>query len=85
METYELNPEEEQRIKEGQEEYLAGNTLSVQQADEEISQWLNEYEIPGLNTYSKDALLNAVERSKEDIQNENLLTQKQMRVKHPRN
>lgn len=85
MEIYELSPEEEQRIKEAQEEYLAGNTLSEQQADEEISRWLNEYEIPVLNTYSKEALLDAIERSKEDIQNENLRTQKEMRDKHPRN
>lgn len=84
MEIYELSPEQEQRIKEAREEYLAGNTLSVQQADKEIDQWLNEYKIPVLNTYSKEALHDAVLHSNEDIQNENLLTQKQMRDKHPR-
>lgn len=41
-EPYHPTPEQKQRITEGQTEYLAGNILSEQQAEEEITQWLNE-------------------------------------------
>ena len=39
---YELNPQQYQRISEAKAEYLAGNVLSEQQADEAIDQWLSE-------------------------------------------
>jgi hypothetical protein len=38
---YELNPQQHQRVSEAKAEYLAGNILSEQQADEAIDQWLN--------------------------------------------
>ena len=38
---YELSLEQSQRVKEAREEYLSGNVLSEQQANEEIKQWLN--------------------------------------------
>lgn len=42
IESYQLNQLQQQRVSEAKAEYLAGNTLSEQQADEEIDQWLNE-------------------------------------------
>ncbi|MGB4415642.1 MAG: hypothetical protein WBI53_12275 [Paludibacter sp.] len=39
---YELNPQQYQRVSEAKAEYLAGNVLSEQQADEAIDQWLSE-------------------------------------------
>ena len=41
-ETYKLNPEQLQRVREAKAEYLAGNVLSEQQADEAIDQWLSK-------------------------------------------
>jgi len=41
-ETYKLNPEQLQRLGEAKMEYLAGNVISEQQADEAIDQWLSE-------------------------------------------
>jgi hypothetical protein len=41
-EAYKLNPQQQQRVSEAKAEYLAGNILSEQQADEAIDQWLNE-------------------------------------------
>lgn len=41
-EAYKLNPQQQQRVSEAKAEYLAGNVLSEQQADEAIEQWLNE-------------------------------------------
>ncbi len=41
-EAYKLNPEQHQRVSEAKAEYLAGNVLTEQQADESIDQWLNE-------------------------------------------
>ena len=41
-EPYKLNPEQEQRVSEAKMEYLAGNVIPEQQADEEIDQWLSE-------------------------------------------
>jgi len=41
-EPYKLNPEQLQRVSEAKAEYLAGNVLSEQQADEAIDLWLNE-------------------------------------------
>jgi len=40
-EAYELNPQQQQRVSEAKAEYLAGNVLSEQQADEAIDQWLS--------------------------------------------
>lgn len=40
-EAYKLNPHQQQRVSEAKAEYLAGNVLSEQQADESIEQWLN--------------------------------------------
>jgi hypothetical protein len=40
-EPYHLTPEQEHRIIEAQTEYLTRNILSEQQAEEEITQWLN--------------------------------------------
>ena len=40
--TYYLTPEQELRIREAKAECHAGHTLSEQQADETIEQWLNE-------------------------------------------
>jgi len=39
---YKLNPEQQTRVSEAKAEYLAGNVLSEQQADEAIEQWLSE-------------------------------------------
>ena len=39
---YKLNPEQQQRVSEAKAEYLAGNVLSEQRADEAIEQWLSE-------------------------------------------
>lgn len=41
-EAYKLNPQQQQRVCEAKAEYLAGNVLSEQQADESIDQWLSE-------------------------------------------
>ena len=41
-EAYQLNPQQLQRLSEAKAEYLSGNVLSEQQADEAIEQWLNE-------------------------------------------
>jgi hypothetical protein len=41
-EAYELNTRQHQRVSEAKAEYLAGNVLSEQQADEAIDQWLSE-------------------------------------------
>ena len=41
-ETYKLNPQQLQRVSEAKAEYLAGNVVSEQQADEEIDEWINE-------------------------------------------
>jgi len=41
-EAYKLNPQQQQRVSEAKAEYLAGNVLSEQQADEAIDQWLSE-------------------------------------------
>ena len=41
-ETYKLSPEQLQRVSEAKAEYLSGNVVSEQQADEEIDEWLNE-------------------------------------------
>ncbi len=41
-EAYELNPQQQQRVSEAKAEYLAGNVLSEQQADEAIDEWLSE-------------------------------------------
>ena len=41
-ETYKLNPQQLQRVSEAKAEYLAGNVVSEQQADEEIDEWLSE-------------------------------------------
>ena len=41
-ETYKLTPEQQLRVSEAKAEYLAGNVLSEQQADEAIDQWLSE-------------------------------------------
>jgi len=38
---YELNPQQHQRVSEAKAEYLAGNVLSEQRADEAIDEWLN--------------------------------------------
>jgi ABC-type lipoprotein export system ATPase subunit len=38
---YELNPQQQQRVCEAKAEYLTGNVLSEQQADEAIDQWLS--------------------------------------------
>ena len=40
--SYKLTPEQQQRIREAKAEYLAGNVLSEQQADEAIDKWLEE-------------------------------------------
>ena len=39
---YKLNPEQQTRVSEAKAEYLEGNVLSEQQADEAIDQWLEE-------------------------------------------
>jgi hypothetical protein len=39
---YELNSQQLQRVSEAKAEYLAGNVLSEQHADEAIDEWLNE-------------------------------------------
>jgi hypothetical protein len=41
-ETYKLNPKQQQRLGEAKMEYLAGDVISEQQADEAIDQWLSE-------------------------------------------
>ena len=41
-ETHKLNPQQLQRVSEAKAEYLAGNVVSEQQADEEIDEWINE-------------------------------------------
>ena len=41
-ETYKLNPQQLQRVSEAKVEYLAGNVVSEQQADEEIDEWISE-------------------------------------------
>jgi hypothetical protein len=41
-ETYKLNPQQLQRVSEAKAEFLAGNVVSEQQADEEIDEWLSE-------------------------------------------
>ena len=41
-ETYNLNPQQLQRVSEAKAEYLAGNVVSEQQADEEIDEWISE-------------------------------------------
>jgi len=41
-ETYKLNPEQQLRLGEAKMEYLAGDVISEQQADEAIDQWLSE-------------------------------------------
>ena len=41
-ETHKLNPQQLQRVSEAKAEYLAGNVVSEQQADEEIDEWLSE-------------------------------------------
>ena len=41
-ETYKLNPEQQQRVSEAKMEYLAGNVISEQQADEAIDQWTED-------------------------------------------
>ena len=40
-ETYKLNPQQLQRVSEARAEYLAGNVVSEQQADEAIDLWLS--------------------------------------------
>ena len=40
-EAYKLNPHQHHRVSEAKAEYLSGNVLSEQQADEAIEQWLN--------------------------------------------
>ena len=41
-ETYKLNPQQLQRVSEAKAEYLGGNVVSEQQADEEIDEWISE-------------------------------------------
>ena len=41
-ETHKLNPQQLQRVSEAKAEYLAGNVVSEQQADEEIDEWISE-------------------------------------------
>ena len=41
-ETYKLNPQQLQQVSEAKAEYLAGNVVSEQQADEEIDEWISE-------------------------------------------
>jgi hypothetical protein len=41
-EKYKLTPQQQQRVSEAKMEYLTGNVLSEQQADEAIDQWLDE-------------------------------------------
>jgi len=41
-ETYKLNPQQLQRVSEAKAEYLAGNVVSEQQADEEIDELISE-------------------------------------------
>ena len=41
-ETYKLNPQQLQRVSEAKAEFLAGNVVSEQQADEEIDEWISE-------------------------------------------
>jgi hypothetical protein len=41
-ETYKLNSQQQQRVSDAKSEYLAGNVISEQQADEAIDQWLSE-------------------------------------------
>jgi len=41
-ETYNLNPQQLQRVSEAKAEYLAGNVVSEQQADEEIDELISE-------------------------------------------
>ena len=41
-ETHKLNPQQLQRVSEAKAEYLAGNVVSEQQADEAIDLWLSE-------------------------------------------
>ena len=41
-EAYKLNPQEQQRVNEAKAEYLNGDILSEQQADEAIEQWLSD-------------------------------------------
>ncbi|MDD2798559.1 MAG: hypothetical protein PHV20_08210 [Bacteroidales bacterium] len=40
-EPYNLSPQQQQRVSEAKSEYIAGNVLSEQQADDSIDQWLN--------------------------------------------
>jgi predicted transcriptional regulator len=39
---YKTTPEQRQRIKEGHEQYLRGETISNDQVEAEIDKWLNE-------------------------------------------
>jgi len=39
---YKTTPEQRQRIKEGQEQFLRGETISNDQVEAEIDKWLNE-------------------------------------------
>jgi len=41
-EAYKLNPQQQHRVNEAKAEYLSGNILSEQQADEAIEQWLSD-------------------------------------------
>ena len=41
-ETYKLNPQQLQRVSEAKVEYLAGNVVSEQQADQAIDEWLSK-------------------------------------------
>ena len=41
-ETYKLNPQQLQRVSEAKAEYLAGNVVSEQQADQAIDEWLSK-------------------------------------------
>ena len=41
-ETHKLNPQQLQRVSEAKAEYLAGNVVSEQQADQAIDEWLSK-------------------------------------------
>jgi len=44
----------------------------------------NENQVSTIENYTKETLINAVFRSKEDIENGNIYTQEQLRERHPR-
>jgi len=41
-ESFQLTPQQKERVNEAKTEYLAGKVLSEKQADDAIEQWLNE-------------------------------------------